>query len=159
MGHNSLSKELLAGSQKGEYCSAYSKSPGPGVFCICPTVQVFSNLWVGDFCVCVFLLRFFLLLWRLFYHYFYSSPECWLHHHKPPGWNSLTQLSSISPTFFSPLAIHLLLPARPRAILKLSHATFLRSLVFFFYFSGERARASVAFSCPGKLAITSCVCL
>lgn len=59
MGHNSLSKELLAGSQKGEYCSAYSKSPGPGVFCICPTVQVFSNLWVGDFCVCVFLLGFF----------------------------------------------------------------------------------------------------
>lgn len=59
VGHNSLSKELLAGSQKGEYCSAYSKSPGPGVFCICPTVQVFSNLWVGDFCVCVVLLGFF----------------------------------------------------------------------------------------------------
>lgn len=122
MGHNSLSRELLAGSQKGEYSSACSRGLGPIVFCICPvpTVQVFFDVWVGDFCLGVFLMGFFFCGGGLFYYYYYFySCECWLHCHKPLRLELPDSIQYLSYFFFSPLQIHPLLPDRPRAILKL----------------------------------------
>lgn len=162
MGHNSLSRELLAGSQKGEYSSACSRGLGPIVFCICPvpTVQVFFDVWVGDFCLGVFLMGFFFCGGGLFYYYYYFySCECWLHCHKPLRPELPDSIQYLSYFFFFPSANSPTFTRQAKSHPEIAMPHSLRSSVFSFYFSGERGRASAAFSCPGKLAITGCVYL
>lgn len=97
----------------------------------------------GDFCVCVFAGIFFFCVVEVVLSLFLFLSWVLAASSQAPRLELPDTVIQYLSYFFSPLAIHLLLPARPRAILKLSHATFLGSLVFFFYFSGEREREQV----------------